>query len=138
MIGVKKLDLDEWRPLSEKAHVVVFNEQFGPEFERIDFALLAEKEGKLVSYVTCRELDSKSLYWQYGGTFPTFKGTAVSVAAMHAFRDYCLEKYNRVAFLVQNTNKPMLKLAHHTDFLISGVRMYHGEIFVEHIFEKAK
>ncbi len=131
---VVRIEKDAWAELSEKAHLIVFNEVKKPEMERIDFALLVEcSAGIPMQYVTCRELDSTSLYFQYGGSFPGTKGSPKSARCMDRLLDWaCLAGYQRVAFLVENTNEAMLKLAMRCGFLIVGLRTFKGLILLEH------
>lgn len=130
------LKKEEWAELSAKAHLIVFNEHRDPKSERIDFALLADEQDIAKSYVTCRELDSESLYWQYGGSFPGTKGTVSSLKAFTGFVNWAKEHgYKRILFYVQNTNKAMLKLAMKCGFLICGVRNFQQNILVEHFLE---
>jgi hypothetical protein len=131
------LSKEKWATLAENAHLVVFNEARKPESERIDFALLVESEhGIPMQYVTVKELDQESLYFQYGGSFPGTKHT------MQSFR--CMEKilewvkfmgYRRVNFLVENTNDAMMKLAMRCQFLITGIKNFKGHILLEHTRE---
>lgn len=134
---VRKLTKEEWKPLSEQAHLVVFNEAKDASIERIDFALVAEDKDQVpCSYTTCRELDADSLYFQYGGSFPGTKGTTKSIAAFEGFVRWAKEAgYKRVTFYVENWNAAMLKLAMRTGFLITGVRNYKSHVLVEHLLE---
>lgn len=43
--------------------------------------------------------------------------------------------YRRIAFLVENTNEAMLKLAMRCGFLIVGLRTFKGLILLEHVKE---
>lgn len=135
---VVKIDKKDWSQLSEKAHRVVFKENKPSSMDRVDFALLCEDgNGKPLSYVTCRENDNETLYWQYGGVFPDTKNTVYSIKTAQMTLNWCKERYKRVHFYVENTNAPMLKLAQRLGFLITGVRNYHGHILVEHLMEWA-
>ncbi len=134
---VVKISKERWSELSEKAHLIVFNEIKKPEMERIDYALLVESEsGVPMQYATCRELDSESLYFQYGGSFPGTKGSPKSVRCMQKLLEWSeFAGFRRVAFLVENTNEAMLKLAMHCGFLITGIRNFKGLILLEHVKE---
>lgn len=131
------LTKEQWALLSEKAHLVVFNENKPVAMERIDYALLAEGEDGLPeSYATCREIDAETVYWQYGGSFPGTRGTINSLRNFNGFIRYAKEfGYKRICYYVENTNAPMLKLAAKTGFLITGVRNYKGHVLVEHLLE---
>lgn len=136
-MNVVKLNKEDWMVLSDKAHLVVFNETRKPEMERIDFALMVESNAGIpMQYATCRELDSESLYFQYGGSFPGTKGTIKSIQCMELILDWAeFAGYRRIAFLVENTNQAMLKLALRCGFLITGIRNFKGMILVEHTKE---
>lgn len=128
------LNKEKWATLAENAHLVVFNELRKPESERIDFALLVESEhGIPMQYVTVRELDQESLYFQYGGSFPGTKNTMQSFRCMEKILEWSkFMNYRRVNFLVENTNEAMLKLAMRCGFLITGIKNYKGHILLEH------
>lgn len=135
MIEVKKLDRETWKELGENAHLIVFNEIRESSKNRIDFALLAVDETPL-QYVTCRELDDESLYWQYGGSFPSCRGTPKSFAAYKAIIDACKALgYKRISFLVENNNFSMLKFAIAQGCKIIGIRTFDGLVLLEHIME---
>lgn len=134
---VQKIDKEDWKELSKRAHLIVFNEDKDPLKDRIDFALTVEEaeSSLLLAYVTCRETDSDTLYWQYGGSFPGTKGTILSYRAVQALLRYCQERYKRVFFYVENKNSAMLKMALKCGFLITGIRNYKNTILVEHLLE---
>lgn len=134
---VVQVTKEKWHELSEKAHLIVFNEIRKPDQERIDFALVVESSsGVPMQYATCRELDSESLYLQYGGSFPGTKGSPQSLRCMEKILEWSLfAGYKRISFLVENTNQAMMKLAMHTGFIITGVRNFRGLILLEHVKE---
>ena len=134
---VRKIEKEDWAELSKRAHLIVFNEDKDPLIDRVDFALTVEEEetSMLLTYVTCREVASDTLYWQYGGSFPGTKGTINSLKAMYALLRYCQERYKRVFFYVENKNSAMLKMALKCGFLITGIRNYKNSILVEHLLE---
>ena len=135
MIEVKKLSKEVWKELAENAHLVVFNEVRLNEQNRIDFALLAVDETPL-QYVTCRELDDETLYWQYGGSFPSCRGTPKSFLAYNAIIQACKDLgYKRISFLVENNNFPMLKFAIAAKCNIVGMRTFNGSVWLEHLKE---
>lgn len=135
---VERLTKEQWAPLSENAHIVAFNEKKAVEGERIDFALLVKRDGKLTGYCTCKEYDAKSLYWQYGGAFPGTKETSVSLPAYMRLVWWSKQNYDRVYTLIENSNLVMLKMAMKVGFRITGVRNHHGKIYLEHSLEFEK
>lgn len=134
---VVKLTKEHWHELSERAHLIVFNKTKKPETERIDFALLVESDSHVpMQYATCRESDSESIYFQYGGSFPGTKGTINSFRCMELLLQWAeFAGYRRIAFLVENTNEAMLKLAMKCGFLITGIRLHGGYTLLEHTKE---
>jgi len=122
---IHRVEKEDWYQLAEKAHLAVFSTVKKANTHRIDFALVVENEhGVPMQFVTCRELDSDSVYCQFGGSFPSALGTGQTIHGGQLMLEW-LEKeagYRRVSFLVENTNAAMLKLAMQCGFLIMGVR----------------
>lgn len=132
---LERLSPANWFDFSVGAHRVVFGEEKDPSTDRIDYALLAVDAEKPVAYITCRELDSETIYWQFGGAFPGTRGTAVSFRAYLLFIAYAKAHYKRVATLIENTNLVMLKMAMKVGFRIMGVRLFKGQVLLEHLLE---
>lgn len=121
--------------MSKNAHLISFGEKREPSIERIDFALLAVSEHKALGYITCREADAETVYWQFGGPFPGTKGSSVSFRCYQAAVEWCKLRYDRVYTFIENSNKAMLKMALEVGFLIVGVRVFKGQILVELLLE---
>lgn len=135
-MNIVKLLPKEWKELSESAHLICFNERSEAGSDRIDFALLALKDESPCAYVTCREVDSETLYWQYGGAMPNIKDTVNSYKAYESLTGFCREMgYIRITTLVKNTNIVMLKFAMKIGYRIIGIRYSDGEIYLEHCLE---
>lgn len=137
-IHTEIIDADDWRrDYSENAHIIAFGKRKPAEWDRIDYAMLfiSEVSKKPVGYVTCREFDHETVYWQFGGAMPETKGTHVSVQAFQAGLEWTKLHYKRVTFVVENKNAAMLKLAQHEGFLIVGIRNFHGTVLVEFMKE---
>lgn len=133
---IVRIEKEEWSQLSEKAHKAVFKETKPVDMDRIDFALVCENEFEIpMTYITCRENDKDTIYFQYGGAFPGTKDTMHSFRAMQMSVRWCKERYKRIHFYVENTNKPMLKMAMKVGFLITGIRNYKNHILIEHLLE---
>jgi len=83
-IVVHKLTPEQWSGISEQAHRVCFNEVKPKEWDRIDFALVAvdEERKQMIGYTTMREIDHETIYWQYGGSFPEYRGTLLAARAV--------------------------------------------------------
>lgn len=134
-IVVEKFSPREWEQFSETAHRICFKEHKPSEWDRIDFALMVKNNSRLLGYLTCREIDAETLYWQFGGAFPQTKDTATSFKGYEAFVAYCKPLYKRVTTLIENTNTVMLKMAMKVGFRIVGIRFFKGTILLEHLLE---
>lgn len=135
---VERIEKEDWKELSESAHRAVFDERRNADCERIDYALLAVRDGVLQGYCTVRELDSDSVYWQYGGAFPPAAKSRFAYEAYSGFVEYTKERYERITTLVENENVRYLKLAMHFGFRIIGCRFFGGQTFVELLLEFKK
>lgn len=131
---------DEWKKsYSEKAHLIAFGKDKPAHWDRIDYALLMvdRRTNTPGGYITCREFDHETVYWQFGGAMPGTKSTPRSLACFDAALDWARLAYKRITFVVENTNFPMLKLAMKRGFQIVGVRNFHGAVLLEHMKEFA-
>lgn len=138
MIHVTRITAEDWKQsFSENAHLIAFNKHKPATSERIDFALITANGDDALGYVTCRELDSDTLYWQYGGAFPGTKGTVMSWKGYAAQVSWCFDvgKYKRLTTLIENENVSMLKMALHVGFRVIGCRTFGGKIYLEHLLE---
>lgn len=132
MIEISKMSSDEWAMHAELAHKVVFGENRPAEMNRIDFALMAHNGPTPLTYGTYREVDSQTIYMQYGGAFP---GTEKTALAWHAYSRTIDELqsmgYKYATTLIENDNIPMLKFAMKKGFRVIGVRTFEGKILCE-------
>lgn len=134
-----KVTGDAWRwSFSEAAHKAVFGKLKPAERDRIDFAYLFVKEetDKPIGYVTCRETDSETVYWQYGGILEAYRNSTVGLRVVKAALDMCLSEYERVHCLIENDNRPMLGLALKAGMKITGLRTYGTSVLLEHVKER--
>ena len=135
---VEKYSAIEWSTMGEWAHRYCFNEIRPSQMNRIDYALLAVKDGVPQAYLTARELDSESVYWQYGGALKSSEKSVNVLKAYQSFIETTKQSgMKRITTLIQNTNLPMLKMAMHCGFRIIGVRLFNNEIFCELLNEFA-
>lgn len=134
-IEVDCLDAKEWASYSEQAHLICFAKHKPVSLERIDFALVARRGDQLLGYVTCRELDGESLYWQFGGAFPGTLSTSLSWLGYQALVEHCKPRYKRISTLIENNNLVMLKMAMKVGYRIIGLRNFKGTILLEHGLE---
>lgn len=131
-----KIDKDAWKDLSESAYLTVFKEFYNKDLDRIDYALLAVNEfDEPIGYVTCRETDAKTIYWQFGGAFPPVKDTIYTFKVYNQFVEWHRDKYDRIHTLIKNDNVVMLKMAGKIGFLITGIKNFQGKILLEHTLE---
>ncbi len=139
MIEVDKLSADEWKKMAQDAHATVFNEIRKPDMDRISFALLGREALVPLGYVTVRELDKESCYWQYGGAFPSSAKSPKVLTCYLKFINYSLELgYKRISTYIENTNKTMLKIAIEVGFKPIGIRNFKDQILLELILEGDK
>lgn len=138
-IRVNKINKGEWISMSKNAHLICFNEARDPMMDRIDYALINEKDGDPINYCTVRELDSESVYWQHGGAFPNSKGTGSSFYSYKRNAQWCFDEgYERITTYIENINLAMLKIALKVGFLIIGTRSFKGHVMLELILEKER
>jgi hypothetical protein len=134
-MNVVRYTRENWQKIGDEAHLICFGEAKPKGIDRIDFALLAVKEDIPRGYVTCREFDAETVYWQFGGAFPGTISTSLSFKAYKSLIDWCRPQYKRITTLIENTNLVMLKMAGKMGFRIQGVRVFKGQILVEHLLE---
>lgn len=131
-IRVHKLTAEEWVPMAEKAHIVLFDEVRPAYMNRIDWVLMAIKNDIPMGYVTVRELDGENIYWGYGGAFPGTINTAWAVSMYKKGIEACEKMgFKNIFSSVKNTNVSMLKMALSQGFLVTGVRVFKDEIYCE-------
>lgn len=140
MILVKKVDGKIWKEtMSENAHLSVFDETWSKELERVDFALLMieSESNTVISYATAQEVDKNTVYLQYGGALPSFKGTVITYKSFCEMLELLKEKYTKIVTLVENTNYPMLKFYMKQMFKVTGIRYFKNSILLENSYEIA-
>lgn len=129
MIQIQRLSKAEWEPVANFAHQIAFDKK--REGDRSTFALLGSEDGQTLGYVSCIELDSETVYLQFGGTFPPAK------KSVRCFNGYSLviaeleKTYENLFTLIENTNVVMLKMAMKAGFRIIGTRYFKGSVMVE-------
>lgn len=133
MIGIERIDPKTWARLSEGMHKRVFKEIKPAAWDRIDYALLAVKENEPTpcAYMTCRELDAETVYWQFGGMLESIRGTTTSWKAYLAFLAWHKAHYRRATSYIENTNIAYLKMALKAGFVVIGTRTYKNRIFLD-------
>jgi len=130
---VEKLTPLEWKELSPTLHKQVFQHTIHPEWERIDYALICVDEDNAVQgYLTAREQDENTVFWQWGGVMPLARGTAGSGRGLQKLLAWASERYTRMKTYVENDNTPMLRLYLMLGAKIVGIKYYEGKVFLEH------
>ena len=123
---------EQWLDYAHAAHKIVFQELRDPSMDRIDYALVAGDDQGAVGYATCREFDSETLYWQYGGVLPKHRNSIKAIRAFNKFLQDSVERgYKRITTYVKNDNFGYMRLLMHHEFKIVGVRVFTDEIYVE-------
>lgn len=114
------------------AYINVFGCHRDPEIEKIDFALICLNEKQdYLGFITCKEMDAESVYWQFGGAFEETKNTIRVLPAYRMFIEWCSGKYKRITTRIENTNLAMIKLALKCGFLINGTWNFKNKIYLE-------
>ena len=120
---VIKLLPETWEKMAENAHLICFNERRPHTFNRIDYALLiVDDNQKPISYITVKEFDEETVYWQHGGGMPETTGFPAWKAYNLAI-GWTKERYKRIFTLIENVNTPMLKMAMKAGFRIIGTKV---------------
>jgi hypothetical protein len=127
-----RIDPAGWSGMGSNAHTAVFGEYRPLELDRIDFALLVlDEHGFAAGYVTCQEKDSETVYWQYGGSLPNYKGTIFSYIGYKELIKFCKDHYKRIETRIENKNKTMLGIANRAGFLVQGTYHFKDKLFDE-------
>jgi hypothetical protein len=134
---VHQLPPADWAQISVNLHKVAFQETMTADQDRIDFALVVGNDQyPMVGYVTCKEWDRDSVYWQFGGALHGAKNTALSFRGYQAMIDWCLYRYKVLTTRIENENLVMLKFAMKVGFRIVGTTCIRGRVYLEHWLER--
>jgi hypothetical protein len=121
---------EQWYACSAEAHYTVFQRIRPPWVERISFALVATYRDEVIGYVTARETDAESVYWQFGGSMD--RSNAVrTVRGFQAILSDTRNRYKRVTTYVKNDNCGYMNLLMKHGFRAIGMRVFKEEIFLE-------
>lgn len=136
-VEIKRLSPEEWKKLAFDAHKTVFGEIREAEKDKIDFVLFAtDKSNTPVGYITVKHMDDESVYWQFGGSFPTYRGTSTTYRSYEMSVNWVQQRgYKRILTYIENTNIPMLKMAMKVGFKIIGIKVFKEHVLLEHILE---
>jgi RimJ/RimL family protein N-acetyltransferase len=133
--ALKKLTHEQWLEISDIAHSVVFGEVRPTSLERFSFALAIEADGVIGGFITCHEMDSETLYIQYGGVLPKFQKTHHAMRGYKMLINHCIENYKRVWTRIENKNTAMLKMAMALDFIPVGISHFKEKLLIEMLLE---
>lgn len=125
------LNPEKWFSFMSVAYPLVFGEHRNPSDEKVDFVLITKNEEKVHGFVTCKIMDSETVYWQFGGAMLGTKGTLAVINSYLMFINYCREKYKRITTRIENNNIPMIRLALKCGFLVQGVWIFKGKTYLE-------
>ena len=133
---VEKMSSKDWIDCMDSMYASVFDDVRPLSLERCDFVLIA-KDNELdpVGFITCHEMDSETIYWQFGGALKKVKNSIHVMSHYVHFITWCTGKYKRITTRIENDNLPMLKMALKCGFLIQGVWNMKNKIYVEQCFE---
>lgn len=131
---VHRLEPAQWAELAPHASLISFGTNRPAGVDRVDFALLIERPdtGKPAGYATIQETEWGFAHVQFAGSFPETKSTLHTVRAFVAGLNWLSARYNYITCRVENTNRPMLKLAMAAGFNIIGVRTFDGHVLLDH------
>lgn len=129
-MNLVRYEAEEWAKYAEACHSLVFKELRSPDMDRISYALIAGDDRSPVGYVTCRELDSESVYWQYGGVLEERRGVA-GYRAVELILNYAKDLYKRVTTYVENDNIGYLHILMKLGFRVIGIRTFKCKIYLE-------
>lgn len=138
MIEVHQIPGSLWPKFAADAHKAIFAEELPSSQKKIDFALLVVDSATQLpqGYVTCKELEDRTVLWSFGGAFPPAKGSAKAWAGFQAIMQKCRALgYHRSFFLVENTNRSMLRFAAAVGATIIGARVISRQCWLEHLLE---
>lgn len=128
-----RLNASEWATVSENFHRAVFSKEKPATWDRIDYAWLVidDRTDSPIGYITVRELDHETVYWQFGGSFEWARSSVVTVRAYDACLLNQAKLSKRVTTAISAKNPRMLKLALSRGWEIFGSRNWDGETMVE-------
>jgi len=122
----------EWGTVATKVHAAVFGAGLPENFQRIDFAIVAEDDEKLVGYMTGVEINSELLRFGFGGCVPGFQNTLRVVKAYSMALEWAKKgPWLSAITIIKNDNLPSLKLALAHGFRVIGVQYFEGDVLLE-------
>jgi hypothetical protein len=127
---LEKVTLEQWNLIAEDAHRYCFGDYRPKEMNTFDFALVVRNESQICAYSTCLEVDKESIYMQHGGAFPNIEKVVYTLRAYELMLGALRAKYKMATTRILNKNIPMLKLAFRGGFIVNGIDMNEGNVFL--------
>lgn len=122
--------------MSEDAFKIAFGFDRPSSLERFDFALIAvDSANEFSGFITCKEMDAETLYWQFGGSMPNYKKSISVFNGYMCFVNWARERYKQVTTRIENGNTSMIKLALGVGFKIVGTYTFKDKIYLELVNE---
>lgn len=123
-VTVRKIEPNEFKPISEMVHRSCFNEERPADFNRYDYVLvcLSDKEDKFFGYSTILEHDAETAEMQHGGSVSGSKFLTVKSFLMVV--EWLKAKYPVITIKIFNHNISMLNMAMRAGLRIHGVEYY--------------
>lgn len=122
---------DEWKNRMNDIYLDVFQAERPVNMERCNFAIISKKENTPVGFVTCIEMDSETIYWQFGGALKIVKRTINVMKYYKEMISWCKSRYKRITTRIENDNIQMIKLAISCGFKILGTWNFNNKIYLE-------
>jgi len=128
---------DVWlEKYSDDAYITVFGEEPTITKESLfdaAFLVIDEEKDTPIVYMTMKQISTKGVFIEHGGSFPEFRGSPKVRPAFRYLLDYLHSAGSRtISLITRNTNTAMQKLALATGFICTGCN-YNGEgLFLEY------
>jgi hypothetical protein len=134
-LQLERVTLEDWKVIAEDAHFYCFQENRPKDLNTFDYALIVRNDKELCAYATIIESDKESVYMQHGGAFPNIEKGVYTARAYFTILKELKNHYKRANTKIRNTNIPMLKLAFSAGFLVNGIDLSRGEVFLHLVKE---
>jgi hypothetical protein len=129
---VEKVSLDGWKKdWIDICYPLCFNSSRPKELEKCNYALLVKEGAELVCFTTAIEMDSETVYWQFGGALEKFKKSFKVMTGYMLMVRWEKETHKRITTRIENTNISMLKMAMAAGFRVHGTWHFDGKIYLE-------
>lgn len=129
--SVQRFTSAQWEPIAESAHKALFGVVREGALNRHHFVVAIYGDGVLGGYFTCLEMDSETVYIQYGGVFPNFEKTVHVVPGYLKMLSFLRANYKRASTKIDSKNIPMLKMALQAGFEIVGTSLHDNKLFID-------